>query len=208
MKYSAYSPPHSLFFFKIRPSAFSFSITNSLQHLLFINLFFFRNLTFLFFSLLNSSTRSLYLSNSHDPFNSLILQCAPLSTTKVIQTMPQEMEPDCFSIGCLYCDRFTTDSYCSQSCRLASIDTSSTTCSEPSSPKSTAGGFYLPPAFNFQSYRRPSVHSETSASSPKLSPSSSRSSLKNELSLQAQHELLYYTMAFDRSREWKRRMTH
>lgn len=132
--------------------------------------------------------------------------------------MTYEFEVDCFELGCLHCDRPTIagEAYCSQSCRMAEVDyTTNTTITtaEPSriplseSPKSTTG-FYLPPAINFESYRRPSVQSPNfSSTSPKLSPSSSRSSLKSEISVQAQNELMYYTNAFDRSREWKRRMT-
>ena len=156
-------------------------------------------------------------------------------------TMYEDYEVDCFELGCLQCDRPTTtgQSYCSQSCRLAQVDSSSTfltatstntntnTNTNPSTTSNTATnyypeppssrsitGFFLLPAINFQSYRSSASSSATSSPSsssppsPKLSPSTSRSCLKNELSLETQCELLDYTNAFDRSREWKRRMTY
>lgn len=141
------------------------------------------------------------------------------------------MDSACFPLGCLHCDKPTAgDSYCSQACRLADFDTSSVG-SEPASPtnssapaaRSPTNGFYLPPAIDFNAYRRsppPSGRSSRPTSgyfstalidsppSPRvLSPSSSRTSLKNDaLSRQVQSELMGYTNSFDQVRDWRRKM--
>ena len=110
---------------------------------------------------------------------------------------------------CLACDKQTdSETYCSQSCRLADLEKSSnwSGSASPTTPTWTASestkgsGFYLSPAFNFAAYKAPqSTHdwpasdqpasSQTSyfsatnttpnASSRTLSPSSSRSSLSS-----------------------------
>ena len=156
------------------------------------------------------------------------------------------METDWSLDYCLTCDRQTAGgAYCSQLCRLADLETSSC-CSEPSSPiqlqtstsaapsaRSPNNGFFLPPAFDFSSYRRPSpppqmsnrpssgYFSSTSStnthSSPSvriLTPSTSRSSLSStsgslaqddSISSQAKSELRDYTNSFDQVRDLRRR---
>ena len=140
---------------------------------------------------------------------------------------------ECFlDYCCLNCDKQTSgEAYCSQRCRLADLETS-TSGSEPSSPANSStlsnaphtssnNGFYLPPAFDFSAYRRsppPSASSSRPSSwfsfqdepaSPRvLSPSSSHNSLKTDaLPTRAQTELRSYTNSFDPVRDWKRRMT-
>lgn len=94
------------------------------------------------------------------------------------------MELTCFHDYCLACDKQTAgEAYCSQSCRLADLETSST-WSGTTSP-STAGpspswtsdsnrgsGFYLSPAVNFAAYKSPITSTYQSTSQP-TSPSSS-----------------------------------
>ncbi|PQE23596.1 life-span regulatory factor protein [Rutstroemia sp. NJR-2017a BVV2] len=105
---------------------------------------------------------------------------------------------------CLACDRQTDGrAYCSESCRLAEYEKSSSnensTPSSPSSPRgsmswpSRANGFYMEPAYNFSNAQpygttpsrsshfyqpsRPQLSPITTASKPVLTPSSSQSSL-------------------------------
>ena len=111
---------------------------------------------------------------------------------------------------CLACDKqIESETYCSQSCRLADLEKSSnwsgsaspTTPAWTSSESNRGSGFYLSPAFNFAAYKTPpqatpdwpasgqsasqqnSYFSASSitqnASSRTLSPSSSRSSLNS-----------------------------
>ena len=110
---------------------------------------------------------------------------------------------------CLACDKqIESETYCSQSCRLADLEKSSnwsgsawpTTPAWTSSDSNRGSGFYLSPAFNFAAYKTPqatpdwpasgkSASGQTSyfsassttqnASSRTLSPSSSRSSLNS-----------------------------
>ncbi len=119
---------------------------------------------------------------------------------------------------CLACDRQTSGgAYCSQSCRLADLETS-TTWSGPSSPTTTSSnetqrgsGFYLSPAINFANYKidKSTSTSTSSSSNPQptaqisyfsanytqqptnksLSPSSSRSSLSSNSSELSQNQL-------------------
>ena len=139
---------------------------------------------------------------------------------------------------CLACDKQTDgETYCSQSCRLADLETSSnwsgpTSPTSPSNP-SQASGFYLTPAINFSKYKasNPSSSQPTSPLTPNfssqsstqtasvktLTPSSSSSSLKStksnsssqagQLSEQIRTELRGYTDSFDNVRNWRRRMT-
>ena len=81
---------------------------------------------------------------------------------------------------CLACDKQTAgEPYCSQSCRLADLETSPTwsgstspATASPSSPESTRGsGFYLSPAINFAAYK-----SSAPASRPISQPTSPLSS--------------------------------
>ena len=73
---------------------------------------------------------------------------------------------------CLACDKQTQgEAYCSQSCRLADLETSST-WSAPISPtapnssqSSTNSGFYLSPAINFAAYKTATTGT-ASASTP------------------------------------------
>ena len=84
-----------------------------------------------------------------------------------IESISSKMD-DCFLNYCLSCDRQTSgEAYCTQACRLADIEASSSG-SEPSSPTNTkaattaapasrspaSNGFYLPPAIDFSAYRR------------------------------------------------------
>jgi hypothetical protein len=99
---------------------------------------------------------------------------------------------------CLFCDKQVTtdDAYCSQACRLEdyekgqafktnfSSDSSSTTDSVSSQTTSSASGypsitqFSLPPAFNFEQYRKQSTYyrRELPSYSPKTTTSKSSSS--------------------------------
>ena len=119
---------------------------------------------------------------------------------------------------CLACDRQTSGGvYCSQSCRLADLETSST-WSGPSSPTNTSSnetkrgsGFYLSPAINFANYRTTTTKSTSTTTSPNpqstahpsyfsvnythqpsnkvLTPSSSRSSLTSNFSETSHNQL-------------------
>ena len=119
---------------------------------------------------------------------------------------------------CLACDRQTSGgAYCSQSCRLADLETFSTwsgtslptntvTASSTSPTETQRGsGFYLSPAINFASYKtstatftatQPTIQStyfstnfSNQPSSKGLTPSSSRSSLSSNTSDSSQHQL-------------------
>ena len=91
---------------------------------------------------------------------------------------------------CLACDKQTQgETYCSQSCRLADLETSSlwsgpaspTTCT--SSPSANRGsGFYLAPAINFDAYKTSTIP-YSQASSQSSTPSTSY--FPNEASSQA-----------------------
>ncbi|KAI9734828.1 MAG: hypothetical protein M1834_001906 [Cirrosporium novae-zelandiae] len=91
-------------------------------------------------------------------------------TTNNLTTMSTEWSPD----FCLACDKQTSgQAYCSQACRLADLEKSST-ISEPSSPAATSAlpwasttssgtagqrrsGFFLPPAIDFSMYKSQSA---------------------------------------------------
>ena len=96
---------------------------------------------------------------------------------------------------CLTCDRQTGgEAYCSQACRLADLDAlASPTRSEPSSPTplttststlppapSPTAGFFLPPAFDFAAYRRPTP--PPTSSRPSSSGSSSAAAVPSDAS--------------------------
>jgi hypothetical protein len=130
---------------------------------------------------------------------------------------------------CLACDKQTDGAtYCSESCRLADYEkTSSTTSSGPSSPAfsgpsyqwtfskpaSTSTKFYLSPAFDFAS----SSSIARTASGPALSPSSSHTSLSSirstssagldaaRMSDKATRELRAYARSFESVRLQRRR---
>lgn len=156
---------------------------------------------------------------------------------------------DCFGDFCLSCDRQTNGTpFCSQACRLAELD-HSTTSSEPTSPSysqpstssqrplaAVTGGFYLPPAIDFSSYRLstspkqkgrlrtnslPRSNQQTSSTaaskqSSNLTPSSSQTSISSlamnsshhkRLSDQARTDLEGYASSFDQVRTLKRRIS-
>ena len=144
---------------------------------------------------------------------------------------------------CLTCDRQTSgEAYCSQACRLADLDAlASPTRSEPSSPThptssasglppapSPTAGFFLPPAFDFAAYRRPTpppssrpsssgsasaagYASDGSTTSHMYTPTSSRIAASRQqeegLSPQTKSELREYINSFDPVRRYKRRLT-
>lgn len=131
---------------------------------------------------------------------------------------------------CLACDRQTSGgAYCSQSCRLADLEstwntpqTSPSTSTFPSSSSNTTSpGFYLAPAIDWSSYKTQhtttqlSYFSSTSSNqsstnnSKTLSPSSSRSSLSSTSSTSSNSKsfsdeisshLRDYTNSFDTTR--------
>ncbi|KAK0626054.1 hypothetical protein B0T14DRAFT_421294 [Immersiella caudata] len=131
---------------------------------------------------------------------------------------------------CLACDKQTDGAtYCSESCRLADYEkTSSAPSSGPSSPafgapsyqwafaKPTTANtkFYLSPAFDFSS---PHVSGLTRGPGPVLSPSTSHTSLCSirstssagldaaQLSEKAARELRAYARSFDSVRLQRRR---
>ncbi|KAJ3517724.1 hypothetical protein NM208_g14664 [Fusarium decemcellulare] len=105
---------------------------------------------------------------------------------------------------CLACDKqvqSSADAYCSESCRLADFEKTSTTTSQASSPgltspsypwssKSSGSGFYLSPAYDFSnakpygarhmsqpSYKPYGTEQSTASNTRSLTPSSSHSSL-------------------------------
>ncbi|KAF4979338.1 hypothetical protein FZEAL_4433 [Fusarium zealandicum] len=106
---------------------------------------------------------------------------------------------------CLACDKqvqSSTDAYCSESCRLADFEKTSTTSSQASSPgfaptsyhwtssKSSSSGFHLSPAYDFSnakpygarhmnqpSYKPYGTEQSTATNTRSLTPSSSHSSL-------------------------------
>ncbi|KAF5248019.1 hypothetical protein FAUST_425 [Fusarium austroamericanum] len=105
---------------------------------------------------------------------------------------------------CLACDKqvqSSSDAYCSESCRLADFEKTSTTSSQASSPgltspscqwssssKSSSSGFYLSPAYDFSNAKpygsrhmsQPTFKpygAESTANNRSLTPSSSHSSL-------------------------------
>jgi len=95
------------------------------------------------------------------------------------------MELTCFLDYCLACDKQTAgETYCSQNCRLADIETSSTwsgttspsragpspTCT--SSDSNQGSGFYLSPAINFAAYKSPIPSTSQTTSQPASPPSS------------------------------------
>lgn len=118
---------------------------------------------------------------------------------------------------CLACDRQTSGgAYCSQSCRLADLETSSTwsgttsptntvATSSASTETPSGSGFYLSPAINFANYKTSTVVSTatqppkqssyfstnftTQPSAKGLTPSSSRSSLNSNSSDSSQPQL-------------------
>lgn len=129
------------------------------------------------------------------------------------------MELTCFLDYCLACDKQTAgETYCSQACRLADLETSSTWSGKTSpstaspSPSWTSSdtnrgsGFYLSPAINFAAYKSPitSTSQPTSplssyfpshtssqvAATKTLSPSSSRSSLSSTSSISSRTDPL------------------
>lgn len=138
---------------------------------------------------------------------------------------------------CLACDKQTDGkTYCSQSCRLADLETSSN-WSGPASPNTPSNltqrsAFYLTPAINFSTYKASNTSSKPTsplnsylsshtsrqvAATKTLTPSSSSSSLNStkstsssqagQLSEQIRTELRGYTDSFDNVRNWRRRMT-
>jgi hypothetical protein len=122
---------------------------------------------------------------------------------------------DCFADFCLSCDRQTSGTpFCSQACRLAELDHSSTslpvspsdsyTENAPQQPTQPArSGFYLPPAFDFSLHRtstsptskRPvaptrtqrTTNPSTLHSTSSISPSSSQTSLSSIKTTQSHH---------------------
>ena len=81
---------------------------------------------------------------------------------------------------CLACDKQTDgETYCSQSCRLADLETSSnwsgpttpTTSSWPTSDSHRGSAFYLTPAINFAAYK--ASKSSSQSSSQTTSPTTS-----------------------------------
>ncbi|KAK4692699.1 hypothetical protein P7C71_g4558, partial [Lecanoromycetidae sp. Uapishka_2] len=95
------------------------------------------------------------------------------------------MELTCFLDYCLACDKQTAgETYCSQACRLADLETSSTwsgtaspSTSRPSpswasSHSNQGSGFYLSPAINFAAYKSPITSTYHTTSQP-TSPLSS-----------------------------------
>ena len=134
---------------------------------------------------------------------------------------------------CLACDRqIANGAYCSQSCRIADQESSSTGSSPQTSPSTSTfpktatstAGFYLTPAIDWSAYKTPhsghhksgSYSSDTvDAKDQSLSASASRSSLSSSSSTSTQQtrfsdgvhtQLRAYTNAFDttrnRSRGW------
>ncbi|KAF5027679.1 hypothetical protein F66182_163 [Fusarium sp. NRRL 66182] len=104
---------------------------------------------------------------------------------------------------CLACDKqvqSSTDAYCSESCRLADFEKTSTTSSQASSPglaspsyqwssKSSSPGFYLSPVYDFSNAKpygsrhmsqptfKPYGTEQSTSNTRTLTPSSSHSSL-------------------------------
>ena len=136
---------------------------------------------------------------------------------------------------CLACDKqVQTDgaAYCSESCRLADFEKTSTPSSQASSPgftplsypwttTSTPSKFYLSPAYDFthaQPYGTTAAQQQTfkTPTSKSLTPSSSHSSLSsmrststageaNHLSDKARQELRAYAVSFEHVRVQRRR---
>ena len=78
------------------------------------------------------------------------------------------------------CDRQTSgDVYCSQTCRLAELESSSSASSSPTSPShpsyyskrysTSSNGFYLPPAIDFSLYRSGTSQTRSATSSNRSS---------------------------------------
>ena len=145
------------------------------------------------------------------------------------------MESVWFHDYCLACDRLTSGgAYCSQSCRLADLESSSawttpqaspsTSNFPPNSSSTTAPGFYLTPAIDWGAYRTQhtatqlSYCSNTSAiksntDKKTLTPSSSQSSLASAHSASSSNQtfsdrvttqLRDYTNSFDTTRNRRR----
>lgn len=135
---------------------------------------------------------------------------------------------------CLACDKqvhSSTDAYCSESCRLADFEKTSTPSSQASSPgfappsypwstKSANSGFNLTPAYDFTNARpygsaSASTYKSTAdqTSNRALTPSSSHSSLcsiqststSGELSDKTRQELRAYAVSFEQVRMQRRR---
>ncbi|GLI73555.1 hypothetical protein PoHVEF18_001773 [Penicillium ochrochloron] len=104
---------------------------------------------------------------------------------------------------CLVCDRQTSGGpYCSQTCRLAELDRTSTEDEQPSSKGSSHSRSSTLDSIDSRSAR------SLSASSSQTSLSSLRSHASNAaLSGQLQDELRDYASCFDHVRDLKRRMT-
>ncbi|KAJ4424500.1 hypothetical protein N0V82_000824 [Gnomoniopsis sp. IMI 355080] len=130
---------------------------------------------------------------------------------------------------CLNCDKQTDGTtYCSESCRLAEYEQSSTPSSGPSSPAFNSPSypwghssstpttkFYQPPAYNFSaqsSQRRGSVAppqrvlspSSSHASLCSMKSSSSTTSEAAQLSNAAKRELHAYASSFENARSTRR----
>ncbi|KAK4133054.1 hypothetical protein BT67DRAFT_443414 [Trichocladium antarcticum] len=135
---------------------------------------------------------------------------------------------------CLGCDKQTDGAtYCSESCRLAEYDgTSSTPSSAPSSPSlsgpafdwsfskptttTSPAKFYLSPAYDF-GLAQPSARRDSTRSTQTLSPSASHTSLcsmrssssagldAQQLSEKAARELRAYARSFESVRLQRRR---
>ncbi|KAK4455506.1 hypothetical protein QBC34DRAFT_374339 [Podospora aff. communis PSN243] len=134
---------------------------------------------------------------------------------------------------CLACDKQTDGAtYCSESCRLADYEkTSSTPSSGPSSPAfgapshqwtfakpaTTSTKFYLSPAYDFSRTLQHGAASPSGLARPVLSPSTSHTSLCSirstssagldaaQLSEKAARELRAYARSFDSVRLQRRR---
>lgn len=130
---------------------------------------------------------------------------------------------------CLNCDKQTDGTtYCSESCRLAEYEQSSTPSTGPSSPafngpnypwayssSTSSNKFYLPPAYNFSaqsSQRRGSLAppqrvlspSSSHASLCSMKSSSSTTSEAAQLSNAAKRELHAYASSFENARSTRR----
>ena len=138
----------------------------------------------------------------------------PTSLSHSSKPMELTWSPD----YCLACDRQTSGgAYCSQSCRLADLDSSSAWSTPQTSPLTSTfpaatatattpisthtmapTGFYLAPAIDWSAYRTPhtttqrsyfssTASTQSNTHSKSLTPSSSRSSLSSSNSASSQH---------------------
>lgn len=132
---------------------------------------------------------------------------------------------------CLNCDKQTDGTtYCSESCRLAEYEQSSTPSTGPSSPafhgpnypwayssSTSSNKFHLPPAYNFSSAQASQRRGSVAPPLRLLSPSSSHASLSSmrsssssttseatQLSDAAKRELHAYASSFENARSTRR----